>query len=57
MHMAQRSNKNCSYYAKENYALRNTVSFNKYIRFQCIYYIATQIKSDVTGIRVSPKNG
>ena len=37
---------------KENYTLRNTVSFNKY---RAISLLATQIKSDVTGIRVSPE--
>ena len=39
---------------KENYTLRNTVSFNKYRAISMYILLATQIKSDVTGIRVSP---
>ena len=40
---------------KENYTLRNTVSFNKYRAISMYILLATQIKSDVTGIRVSPE--
>ena len=40
---------------KENYTLRNTVSFNKYRAISMYILLATQIKNDVTGIRVSPE--
>ena len=40
---------------KENYTLRNTVSFNKYRTISMYILLATQIKNDVTGIRVSPE--
>lgn len=40
---------------KENYSLRNTKTFNKYRAISMYILLATQIKSDVTGIRVSPE--
>lgn len=40
---------------KENYSLQNTGKFNKYRAISLYILLATQIKSDVTGIRVSPE--
>lgn len=40
---------------KENYKSVKNKSFNKYRVFSLYILLATQVKSDVTGIRVSPE--